>query len=397
MSQAAQKSLIERVQSKRARAVGEGFPRQTSVPTTGLLTLSTGTPDFATPPHIIEAAKRALDEQQTTYTLWRGVLELRRAIADKLARDNGLSANPETEIVVTTGTQEALQVVCKTLLDPGDEILIHAPYYDEYRRDALIADARLVPVPTRRTANFSIDAGEVEARITPRTKAIIVVTPSNPTGAVQSRASLEQVADIARRHDLVVVSDELYEKFLYEDNHHHSLATFPGLRERTITINGFSKSFSMTGFRVGYMVAPADFIQTMLPIKHGMTICAPSVSQWAALAALTGPQEWFKTVLREYDDRRRLWLEALDVAGLTYGRPQGAYYVYIDVGSTGLTGVEFSRRLREEYGIAIGSGGSIGGEWQTYVRGSLAIPTAELREGLGRLSDAVSRFKRTRT
>ncbi len=396
MNQTARTSLIERMQSRRAWAVGEGFPRQTSVPTVGLLSLSTGTPDFATPPHIIEAAKRALDEKQTTYTAWRGVPELRWAIADKLARDNGISADPETEILVTTGTQEALQVVCKTLLDPGDDILIHAPYYDEYRRDALIADARLVPVPTRQEDNFAIDAAEVEARITPRTKAIIIVTPSNPTGAVQPRAALEQIADIARRHDLVVISDELYEKFVYEDNRHNSIASFPGLRERTITINGFSKCCSMTGFRVGYIAAPADFILAMLPIKHGMTICAPAVSQWAALASLTGPQDWFKSVLEEYDLRRRLWLNALDAAGLTYGRPQGAYYVYINVGSTGLTAEGFSRRLREEYGIAIGSGGGIGREWEMYVRGSLAVPTTQLREGLDRLTDAVGRFTHTR-
>jgi len=397
MSQVAKASLIERLQSRRARAVGEGFPSQTSVATTGLLTLSTGTPDFDTPPHVIEAAKQSLDAKKTAYTPWRGVPELRAAIAHKLLRENGISADPETEILVTTGTQEALQVVCKTLLDPGDEILIHAPYYDEYRRDALIADARLILVPTRRTDNFAIDGAEVEARITPRTKAIIVVTPNNPTGAVQPQASLEQIAAIARRHDLIVVSDELYEKFLYDGSHHHSIATFPGLRERTITINGFSKTFSMTGFRVGYIVAPADFIQAMLPMKHGMTICAPAVSQWAALAALTGPQEWFKSVLEEYDDRRRLWLDALDAAGLPYGRPQGAYYVYFDVASTGLTGSEFSRRFREEYGVIIGSGGAIGGEWETYLRGSLAVSPPQLREGLSRLRDAVSRFTRAST
>jgi aminotransferase len=153
----------------------------------------------------------------------------------------------------------------------------------------------------------------------------------------------------------------------------------------------------MTGFRVGYIVAPAEFTHAMLPIKHGMTICAPAVSQWAALAALTGPQDWFKDILNEYDHRRRLWLEALDAVGLSYGRPQGAYYVYIDVAPTGLTASEFSRRLREEYGVVIGSGGAIGGEWQSYIRGSLAVPTRELREGLNRLIDAVKRLTRAPT
>ncbi len=396
MSGLTKTTLVERIISQRAREVRQGFPRQTSVPTSGMITLSGGTPDFPTPPHVIEAAKQALDRNHTTYTEWAGVPELRQAIAEKLARDNNIAADPAAEILVTTGTQEALQVVCKTLLDPGDELLIHAPYYDEYRRDALIAGARLIPVPTREDDNFAIDPSDLAAHITPRTKAIIVISPSNPTGAVQPRAALERVAALAVERDLVIIADELYEKFVYEEYRHHSIGAFPKLFERTITINGFSKCFSMTGFRVGYITAPAEFVQAMVPIKHGMTICAPAVSQWAALAALTGPQEWFADVLAEYDRRRRLWIDSLTAMGLTFGYPQGAYYVYINVGSTGLTGAEFARRLREEYRVIIGSGGRIGREWESYVRGSLAIPLAELRDGLQRVGDAVGRFRQER-
>ncbi len=189
MSGLTKATLVERIISQRAREVRQGFPRQTSVPTSGMITLSGGTPDFPTPPHVIEAAKQALDRNHTTYTEWAGVPELRQAIADKLARDNNIAADPAAEILVTTGTQEALQVVCKTLLDPGDELLIHAPYYDEYRRDALIAGARLIPVPTREDDNFAIDPSDLAAHITPRTKAIIVISPSNPTGAVQPQSA----------------------------------------------------------------------------------------------------------------------------------------------------------------------------------------------------------------
>lgn len=383
-------SLIERILSARAREVGRGFPVQTSVPTPGLITLSGGTPDFPTPPHVIEAAKRALDHAHTTYTAWTGIPELRRALADKLRRDNGIMADPESEILVTTGTQEALQVICKTLLDQDDELLIHAPYYDEYRRDTLIAGGRLVPVPTRERDNFAIDPDELAARITPRTKGLILVSPSNPSGAVQTRETLARIADVAKARDLVVIADELYEKFVYDGHRHHSIASFPGMWERTITVNGFSKCYSMTGFRVGYIAAPAPFVRAMLPLKHGMTICAPSVSQWAALAALTGPQDWFAPVLAEYDARRHLWIHHLTAMGLSFGDPQGAYYVYLNTAPTGLDAADLARRLREDHRIVLGSGGSIGAEWRHYMRGSLAVPTETLRTGLERLGSAVT-------
>ena len=181
MADTATSTLLERTISRRAQRVGQGFPRQTSVPTSGMITLSSGTPDFPTPPHVIDAAKRALDGNLTTYTPWAGVPELRHAIADKLKNDNGITADPDSEILVTTGTQEALQVICQALLDPGDEILIHAPYYDEYRRDALLAGGRLVPVSTSERENFAIDVETLAAQITARTKAIIVISPSNRT------------------------------------------------------------------------------------------------------------------------------------------------------------------------------------------------------------------------
>lgn len=387
-------SLVQRMVSDRARAVGQGFPRQTSVATPGLLTLSSGTPDFPTPAHIIEAGRQALADGKTTYTAWAGLIELRRAIAAKLARDNGIHADPETEILVTTGAQEGMMVVLQALLNPGDEAIIHSPYYDEYRRDVMLAGATIVPVTTAMADNFEIDPAALEAAITPRTKLIIIVSPSNPTGAVQPRRAIEAVADIAQRHDLVVISDELYEKYIYDDNQHTSIAALPGMWERTITLNGFSKCYSMTGWRLGYVAAPADFILAMLPIKHGMTICAPAVTQYAALAAITGPQDWFAPVLAEYDRRRHMWMDALNEMDLAYSKPQGAYYVYVNVESTGLTGAEFSRRLREEYGVVLGSGSNLGEDTRYFLRGSLATPPDELQPGLERVADAVQKYRR---
>ncbi len=385
--------LVQRVLSRRAQEVGHGFPKQTSVPTPGLLTLSSGTPDFPTPPHVIAAAKQALDQGRTVYTPWAGLMDLRRGIAAKLARENGITADPETEVLVTTGAQEAMLITLQTLLDPGDEILIHTPYYDEYRRDTLIAGGTLVTVPTYEADNFAINVREVEKRLTPRTKALIVVSPSNPTGAVQPRSSLEAIAQLAQERDLLVISDELYERFVYDDNRHLSLASLPGMWERTITINGFSKCYSMTGWRVGYIAAPAPLIQAMLPFKHAMSICAPSVSQYAALAGITSPTDWFAPVLAEYDRRRGVWMKALDEMGLSYSKPQGAYYVYVNVSATGLTGAEFSKLLRDEYGVVLGSGSNLGEETKYYLRGSLATPMEELQPGLERVAEAVARCR----
>jgi aminotransferase len=377
--------------SQRARELLEGFPRQTSVPTPGRITMSSGTPDFPTPAHIIAATKAALDAGKTTYTPWAGILELRKAIAEKLARENGIEVDAEHEVLVTTGTQEALVVIMQALLDPGDEVLIHAPYYDQYRRDAMIPGGVLVDAPTSEANAFAIDIAALEARITERTRAIIVITPSNPGAGIQSRETLAQVAALAQAYNLYVIADELYEKYRFDGLEHHSLAAMPGMRERTITINGFSKCYSMTGFRVGYIAGPEPLIRAMLPFKHAASICANAPAQYAALAALEGPQDWFAEVLAEYDRRRHFWMEQLAALGLSYGYPQGAYYVYFNVSSTGLSAPEFSRRLANDYGVVIGSGG-VPGE-MTYLRGSLATPMDKLREGFGRMAEAVANFR----
>ncbi len=383
----------ERWWSERARRVRSTFPRQTSIPTPGLITLSSGTPDFPTPPHVVEAGQRALAQGQTKYTAWSGLPQLREAIAEKMARVNGVQVSPDTEVMVTTGTQEALMVILLAFLDPGEEMLIAAPFYDEYRRDALLAGGDLVPVPTQAENSFELDPAEVEARITPRTKGIILVSPANPTAAVFRRGTVEAIARIAQEHDLLVVSDELYEMYVYDDAKVTSIASLPGMKERTITINGFSKGYSMTGWRVGYAVAPADLLQAMLPLKHGMTICAPSVSQWAALAAISGPQDWFADVLAEYDRRRRTWMAGLDKMGLSYARPRGAYYILVSTASTGLDAVTFSRRMRDEAKVVIGGGGgAIDPTMQYYVRGAFTAPLDQLEEGLERMRGVVERL-----
>lgn len=396
MLQESESSVAAQVLSRKAQKLCDLLGLQTSVAIKGQINLGTGTPDFPTPAHIIEAGKGALDEGYTSYTPWIGIPQLREAIAAKLQDDNDLRVDPESEVLVTTGTQEALMVTMLSLVDPAEEVLIPSPYYGQYEQDLILAGGRLVPVPTFEQDDFEVDPREIEKRITSKTKAILLVSPSNPTANVLYRETLDGVAEIAEKYDLIVISDELYEKYVYEDYKHYSIGSFPGMWERTITINGFSKCYSMTGWRVGYIAAPARFISSMLPIKHAMTICAPAMSQWAALAALTGPQDWWREVITEYGKRRRFWMESLDEMGLTYGVPRGAYYIFVSITSTGLSSEQFVAALREEARVVVGSGAHYGEEGEGYVRVSLAVPFSLLEEGLDRMKKVVRVFQARR-
>ena len=384
-------TVADRILSRRVQRVAATLKPQTSIPLEGVINLGSGTPEFPTPAHVVEAAKRALDEGHTTYTAWMGIPPLRQVIAEKLERENGMRVNPGREILVTNGTQEALLVILLALLDPGDEILVPSPYYDEYHRDALIAGGCLVLVPTREEDDFEVDPAEIESKITARTKALILISPNSPTGGVLSRETLEGIAELAQKHDLVVISDEIYEKFVYDNWAHTSIGSLPGMWERTITVNGFSKHYSMTGWRVGYLTGPAEFVLKMVGLKHSMTICAPSISQWAAVAALTGPMNWWELVLDGYKERRKLWMQALDDMGLSYGTPRGAFYTFVNVTSTGMTGTEFAQALLREARILVGAGDSAGNN--AYVRVSFNAGREILEEGLARMKQAVARWK----
>ncbi len=387
-------SLINRLASQRAREVSATLARQTSINAPGMINLASGTPDFATPPHVVEAGQRAIAEGKTVYTAWAGLPALREAIAEQLRREKGLSVDPANEIIVTAGSQAAMLTVTLALLDPGDEVLVPTPFYDEYRRDIMLAGATMVPVPTRLEDNFEVDPDALERAVTPRTKAMILISPSNPTGAVIERATLERIAALAQRHDLLVIWDELYERFVYDGFQHVSLAALPGMWERTVVINGFSKCYGMTGWRIGYVAAGRAISDALLPIAHGMTICAPSMAQYAALAAITGPSDWFDEILAEYDRRRRLWIQALDAMGLPYGRPRGAYYIMPHIGSTGLSSQQFAKALREEANVMIGgAGGATDPFNEGFVRCSLAVPYTQLEQGLERMAAVVKKYK----
>jgi aminotransferase len=341
------------------------------------------------PPYVFEAMQKALTEQRIQYTAWTGIPELRAAITQKLKVENGIEVDANSEIIVTSGAQEALMVTLMTLLNPGEEVLTPSPHYDEYTRDAQVLGGALVPVPTTPESNFTIDVAALEGAITPRTRALIVVSPNNPTGTVLPETTLRQIADLAQRRDLLVISDEIYEYYTFDGHRHVSMASLPGMRERTITINSFSKSFAMTGMRLGYLAAPAPLVEAMLPFHHAMMICANVVTQYGGLAVLSQPRDWFADVLKEYDRRRCLWMETLDAIPLPYSEPQGAYYVFIDIRPTGLTSAQFVAKAREEARLVFQPGTIGGGAGEGFIRGALTKASPDFDEGLERFTTFV--------
>ncbi len=351
-----------------------------------VITLGRGEPDIPTPQHIVEAAKQALDAGHTTYTNPAGLPALREAIAEKLRRDNGLSYDPLREIVVTTGAQEALAVVMQTLLDPGDEVLLAAPYYMAYENNILLAGGVPVGVPTVEEQDFQLLAAEVEPRITARTKLLAIVSPSNPTAAGLTRETLEELAELACAHDLVVLSDELYEKVIYDDFEHVSIASFDGMRDRTVVVNGFSKAYSMTGFRVGYLAGPEDYVQAALEPRHSLTISSPTAFQYAALAALTGPQDHLGEMMAEYTRRRNTMAAAFDELGVSYSMPRGAFYFWANVSGAGVPSFEFCRRAVSDYGILFFPGSMYGETGEGYIRISFLAPQDQLEDALRRFA-----------
>jgi len=357
------------------------------------ITLGRGDPDLDTPSHVIAAARAAILDGRADLPLpVAGLPALREAVAENLHRQNGIPAQP-ADILITDGGQEALYLLMQTLLDPGDEILVPDPRYTSYDEAIHQAGAQMVLVPTYPEDNFDLRAAEVEAAITPKTKAILIISPSNPTSAVVSPATLRAIAEIAQRHNLVVISDEIYEKFVYPPAQQLSVASLPGMYERTVTLGGFSKTYAMTGWRVGYAAAPADFIGAMTAVKAATTGPLSAVSQYAALAAATGPQD----VVAEYREiyRRRITLmkNGLRDLGFTFGEPQGAFFVYTNAASSGLPAFELSYLLLKEGHVLIFPGTAFGEKWVDWLRISVLQPEDQLTLALERMAGVLARHR----
>ncbi len=381
------RALSERAAKIRAGEESAFFQLLRLAETRGdVITLGRGEPDIPTPPHIVQAAKRALDEGHTTYTNPAGLPALRDAIAEKFHKENGLEYDPSTEIIVTTGAQEGIAVVMQTLLDRDDEVLIAIPYYTAYEANIVLAGGVPVGVLTHEEEDFEIKAKAIEGQITDRTKLLAIVSPNNPTAAVLHRETLEEIADLAKRRDLVVLSDELYEKVVYDDFETVSIASLPEMRNRTIVINGFSKAYSMTGFRVGYMAGPQDYMRAALEPRHSLTISSPTPFQHAALAALTGPQDHLIEMMAEYTVRRNMMAKVFDDIGVSYSLPKGAFYFWANIKGAGIDSFTFCKRGVTDHGILFFPGSMYGEAGEGYIRISFLAPRPQLEEALERFA-----------
>jgi aminotransferase len=353
-----------------------------------VLRLEQGEPDFATPSHVIEAAKAALASGRTKYPPSAGLIELREAIAGKLAIENGIDVRPQSEVAVTTGASEGVCSTFQALLNEGDEVLIPDPAYVSYHRWAILAGATPVSFPLRR--DFHIDPDELEKRISPRSRIIVVNSPHNPTGTVLDRGELDALVQIALKHDLQIVSDEVYEKITYDNNLHVSVGSLPGAEEITVTVNSFSKTYAMTGWRVGYVAAHGRLAEAIKKIHAYTVLGVNTEAQFAALAALNGPQDCVKEMVREYRKRRDIVVKALSgIPRLKCASPQGTFYAFPDTSATGMSSEELSSFLLEKGKVAVVQGKAFGDCGEDHLRISFSSSIENIKEGMARIRNAI--------
>ncbi|MCD6568514.1 MAG: aminotransferase class I/II-fold pyridoxal phosphate-dependent enzyme [Dehalococcoidia bacterium] len=358
-----------------------------------ILSLSIGEPDFVTPWHIRDAGMRSLEEGRTSYTSNSGMIELREEVVRYLKLHHGVSYDPASEILITVGTSEALDLFARAILDPGDEMAIPDPYYVAYPANIVLSGGVPLRIPTREENNFVVKASDIEARVTARTKAILIGYPSNPTGAVASRRELEDIALLAEKDDLLVVSDEIYARLVY-GMEYTSFPSLPGMKERTVLIGGLSKSHAMTGWRIGYVAARQEIIQAVTKIHQYTMLSAPTMAQMAAIEALRNGDEDVKQMDQEYNRRRRTIVKGLREIGLTCFEPRGAFYAFPSINITGMTSEEFSERLIEEEKVAVVPGSAFGECGEGFVRCSYAASLSSIEEALRRMGRFVERYRK---
>ncbi|NLE94733.1 MAG: pyridoxal phosphate-dependent aminotransferase, partial [Dehalococcoidia bacterium] len=343
---------------------------------------------------VCEAAAQAASEGWTKYTPTSGFPELRRAIAANLNKRHGLHYDPETEILVTVGVSQAMDLAFRSLVDPGDEVITPDPHYICYPPNIVLAEGVPVRVPTHQADSFALEPEEMERKISSRTKVLLFGNPANPTGALMQQSTLEGVARIAAQHDLVVIADEIYSAFIYANARFTSFASLPGMKERTLLLDGFSKRYGMPGWRIGYAAGPSDIITAMLDIAQHTMLCPPNATQWAALAALNMDDEAdFARILANYDQRRALLYTELNRMGLTTAEPKGAFYIFPDISVTGLSANEFCEKLLLEEKVMVLPGDSFGEQGKNHVRICYATPYEGIKEALQRIERFVDRHR----
>ncbi|MDA9922187.1 aminotransferase class I/II-fold pyridoxal phosphate-dependent enzyme [Verrucomicrobiales bacterium] len=363
-----------------------------------VISLGVGEPDFSAPWHIREAAIFSLEKGQTSYTSNLGLLSLRESISTYVEKQFDVSYDPTSEILVTVGVSEALDLVCRALLNPGDEVIYHEPCYVSYSPSIALAYGKPVAIQTRVEDEFVLKAEDIAEKITDRTRLLFLNFPTNPTGAVEPVEELKKIADIVIEHDLIVVSDEIYSELLYGEDSgmkpvsHVSIASLPGMKERTILLHGFSKAFAMTGFRLGYSCAPAVLTEAMMKIHQYSMLCAPMMSQVAAVEALEHGADEVEKMRRAYARRRNLMLKRFEEMGVPCFAPGGAFYMFPDIRKFGLSSKEFAMRLVEEENVAVVPGDAFGGAGEGCVRACYATSYEQLEIALDKIEAFVKRL-----
>jgi aminotransferase len=357
-----------------------------------VISLGVGEPDYVTPEPISRAAIESIERGDTHYTSNYGLLELREKLAAHLERLYGVRYDPRTEIVITSGSSEAFDIALRALLDPGDEVLCADPCYVAYLPATLMAGGSFVPVPTYAANDFRLLPHDLEAAITPRTKAILLGYPSNPTGATMGREDLIAVGEVARKHDLAVISDELYDRMTYVGQH-TCFAALPGMQGRTVLLGGFSKTYAMTGWRLGWVAAPRALAEAVMKVHQYVMMSAPTAAQYAGIAALDEGEDFVAEMVAEYDRRRRLIVDGFRAIGLLTFEPRGAFYAFPDISVTGLDSVAFSERLLAEERVAVIPGSAFGAGGEGYVRACYASGYVQIERALERIGRFVQRTR----
>ncbi len=349
-----------------------------------VISLGIGEPDFVTPQPIIEAGIQALHAGETHYTSNAGLLTLRQAITEHIFKTYGVEYDPRTEAIISVGVSEALYLTMTALLNPGEEVIIPTPCFVSYQAEAILAGGVPVEIPTFVEDGFQVQPERLETAITPRTKAILLGYPNNPTGAVYSRQVLLEIARIAEKHDLIIISDELYDQLVYGVQH-VCFPSLPGMRQRTILLGGFSKNYAMTGWRAGFACGPADIIKGLMRVHQYTIMSAPTMSQLAALEAIQHGHKFVVQMRDEYDRRRKLIVGGLNQLGLPTFEPHGAFYAFPNVAITGMDDETFAQKLLEEQRVAVVPGNSFGAGGEGYVRCSYATAYEKIEEALRRM------------
>ena len=359
-----------------------------------VISLGVGEPDFDTPWHIREAAIYSLEHGRTHYTSNLGLPELRTSICKYVHKHFGVAYDPRTEVIITVGVSEAIDLALRAMINPGDEVLYHEPCYVSYAPSVTMAHGLAVAIPTRAEENFRLTAEALAEKITPRSKVLMLNFPCNPTGATQSRAELEKIARLCIDHDLIVLTDEIYSELTYDGAEHVSIASLPGMRDRCVFLHGFSKAFAMTGFRIGYACAPAALTDAMMKIHQYAILCANTMAQDAAIEALENGARAVEAMRREYETRRNYIVAAFNELGLECFKPVGAFYIFPKIAGTGLTSREFSLGLLEKKKVACVPGPAFGASGEGFVRCCYATSLDQIKTAMERIAEFLGEVKR---